>query len=215
MLRRAAGKAMAVGRFASAVFGLALVLALAVGVGTAALAAVPGDPFKLGRTNTVNNAFTRLVGSNPGDAMLKVDNDSSAGGSRALDLRVEPGQAPINVNSDAGKAANLDADRLDGKGAEEIGVNGLERVVEVSASNSASGKFAFAECPAGKVVVGTGYGLNGFAIGSGPNLQTSVVMDEVRSTTDTQVLASAVEEEPYAGNWSVEAQAICATEGSP
>ena len=104
---------------------------------------------------------------------------------------------------------------MDGKGAEEIGVNGLERVTETSAFNSASGKFAFAECPEGKVVVGTGYELNGFAIGAGPDLQTSVVVDEVRSTSDSQVLASAVEEEPFAGNWSVEAQAICATEGTP
>jgi hypothetical protein len=40
-------------------------------------------------------------------------------------------------------------------------------------------------------------------------------MDEVRSTSDTQVLASAVEEEPFAGNWSVEAHAICAIEGTP
>jgi hypothetical protein len=88
--------------------------------------------------------------------MLKVDNDSSAAGSRALDLRVEPGKEPINVNADAGKATNLDADELDGKGADQIGVNGLQRVFGTSAHDSASGKFAFAEWPEGKVVVGTG-----------------------------------------------------------
>ena len=215
MFRKSVSRVMWMARGTATMLGLAVMFAVVLGVGTTALAAVPGDPFKLGRTNTINNAFTRLLGSNAGDAMLKVDNDSSAAGSRALDLRVEPGKEPTNVNADAGKATNLDADEVDGKGADQIGVNGLERVSETSDNNSASGKFAFAECPEGKVVVGTGYALNGFAIGTGPDLQTSVVMDEVRSTTDSQVLASAVEEEPFAGNWSVQAQAICATEGTP
>jgi hypothetical protein len=48
MLRTTASKVAWVGRTASMVFGLALVLALVLGVATMALAAVPGDPFKLG-----------------------------------------------------------------------------------------------------------------------------------------------------------------------
>jgi len=46
--------------------------------------------------------------------VLKVDNDSSDASSRALDLRVEPGKVSINMNSDAGKATNLDADEVPG-----------------------------------------------------------------------------------------------------
>lgn len=110
LMKRIVWMAKGVALFGSFAVGLALIL----GVATTALAAVPGDPLELGETNTINNSFTKLVGSNDGDAMLKVDNNSSAGGSRALDLRVEAGREPINVNSDAGKATNLDSDELDG-----------------------------------------------------------------------------------------------------
>jgi hypothetical protein len=195
--------------------GFAVGLALILGLATTALAAVPGDPLELGEVNTINNAFTKLVGSNDGDAMLTVDNNSSAGGSKALNLRVEAGKQPINVNSDAGKATNLNADELDGKGSEEIGVNGLEVVTELSDDNSNSSKYVFAYCPEGKVVVGIGYELNGFAIGATPNVQTSVVIDEASVRGDDTVLVSAVEEEPYAIDWYITAQAICATGGTP
>jgi hypothetical protein len=98
--------------------GLAMTLALMLGVTTTALAAVPGDPFRLGRVNTIN-ALTSLVGS-VNNAMLKVDNNSTGTGATALNLQVEPNQAPLTVNSTAGKATNLDVDRLDGKSANEL-----------------------------------------------------------------------------------------------
>ena len=116
LMRRMVWMAKGVALFGGFAVGVALIL----GVATTALAAVPGDPLKLGETNTINDAFTKLVGSNDGDAMLKVDNNSTAGGSRALDLRVEAGKQPINVNADAGKATNLDADELDGKDSNEF-----------------------------------------------------------------------------------------------
>ena len=103
-----------VGRGSAMVMGLAVMLALVVGVGTTALAAVPGDPFRLGKTNGVNNALTALAGKNPGP-MLRVDNDSAATNARALSLGVQPGRPPLTVNASAGTATNLDADRLDGK----------------------------------------------------------------------------------------------------
>ncbi len=112
MLRATLSKAMWIGRGASAVFGLALVLALVMGVGTTALAAIPGDPFRLGQTNGIDTMST-LVGNVAG-TMLKVDNGSTAAGATALDLRVEPGKAPMKVNS-ATRVANLNADRVDGK----------------------------------------------------------------------------------------------------
>ena len=55
--------------------GLAVVLALTVGLATTALAAVPGDPFKLGKLNTVNQ-ISQLVGSTA-SSMLRIDNNST------------------------------------------------------------------------------------------------------------------------------------------
>jgi hypothetical protein len=99
-------------RMATLLVGLAVTLALVLGIATAALAAVPGDPFKLGRINTIN-ALTGLVGS-VNSEMLKIDNNSTGTAATALNLQVEPGKAPMKVNSDA-KVTNLNADRLDGK----------------------------------------------------------------------------------------------------
>ena len=101
------------GRGTATVMGLAVLLALTVRLATAALGAVPGDPFKLGRLNAVNGV-TQLVGKSAG-TMLRVDNNSSAKNSRVMSLEVQPGKAPLSVNASAGKATNLDADKLDGK----------------------------------------------------------------------------------------------------
>jgi len=122
--------------------GLAVMLAVVLGAGTTALAAVPGDPFKLGQLNTVNR-ITQLVGTTTG-AMLRVDNN---GAGPALNLQVEPGKAPLTVSPGAGTAMGLraedaktsdvagyaqsageasDAEKLDGKDSSEFaaGMNG-------------------------------------------------------------------------------------------
>ena len=101
-----------VGRATTFCVGLAVVLAVILGAGTTALAAVPGDPFKLGRFNNVNRV-TALVGGVAGP-VLRVDNN---GGGPALALESNPGAPPLAVNAGAGKATNLDADKLDGKDA--------------------------------------------------------------------------------------------------
>ncbi len=62
MFRGVVSKIAWVGRTASMVFGLALVLALILGIATMALAAMPGDPFKLGQVNTIDRA-SRLAGT--------------------------------------------------------------------------------------------------------------------------------------------------------
>jgi hypothetical protein len=112
MLRGTLSKAMWVGRGAAAVFGLALVLALVMGAATMALAVVPGDPFRLGQTNGIDQIST-LVG-NAATPMLRIDNGSTAAGATALDLRVEAGKPPMKVNS-VTKVAKLNADTLDGE----------------------------------------------------------------------------------------------------
>ena len=124
MLRSTVGKAMAVGRFASALLGLALVVALVVGL-TAGAASVAlganGDSLVLGRANNAATSITALVSdvANPGQAALQVRN---SGEGPALELRVgAPGSspadktvAPMRVNSQV-KVANLNADTLDGQ----------------------------------------------------------------------------------------------------
>ena len=108
MFRSATSKVVWVGKTASIAFGLALVVALVLGVTTVALAAVPGDPFRLGRINAVN-AMTQLVGTTD-SVMLKVDNNGTGS---ALGLEVEQGEPPMRVNSSK-KVPNLNADKLDG-----------------------------------------------------------------------------------------------------
>lgn len=113
MIRSALSRVAWVGRTASMVLGLALVMALVVGVATAALAGTGiGAPFNLGKINTVNR-ISQLVGA-PDNAMLRVDNNSAATNATALDLQVEPGHAPMRVNSST-QVPNLNADKLDGK----------------------------------------------------------------------------------------------------
>ena len=91
-----ASKVARVGRAASTVFGLALVLALILGVATAAFGD-NGDFFKVGKANTAS-AVSKLI---------------KQGAGPALDLRVDSG-TPLKVNSDT-KVDKLNADKLDGQ----------------------------------------------------------------------------------------------------
>jgi hypothetical protein len=212
MFRSMASKVAWVGRTASMVFGLALVLALILGVGTMAVAAVPGDPFRLGQTNGIDNIST-LVGSASG-ALLRINNEGSG---PALDLRVESGEAPMNVNSTK-RVNDLNVDKVDGKSAAQLGgVNGQQLVKDTSDYNSNHSKDALAKCPQGKVVVGTGYMLLGPGAGD-PSIKMVFVSLVDRSQAPgapDSVMASALETKPVAANWSVMAQAICATAGTP
>jgi hypothetical protein len=130
-MQSAANKVIRFGRATMLAIGLGVSLALVLGAATVALAAVPGDPFKLGKVNIINNATTTLQGSVPGGAVaksllevkregttsgptLRVENNTSAAGARGIDIEVPTGKTPISVNSGAAKA-NLDVDRLDGR----------------------------------------------------------------------------------------------------
>ena len=108
-------KTFRIARGTALVVGIAMMLALALGVASVALAAVPGDPFRLGQINVID-ALTQLVGEKTGP-MLRIDNN---GPGYALQLLVEPGRAPLTVNADAGKAVNLNADELDGEDSGEF-----------------------------------------------------------------------------------------------
>jgi hypothetical protein len=113
-MRKLFRKVLWLGRGTATAMGIAVMLALVLGAATTALAAVPGDPFKLGRQNTID-ALSRMVGT-VNDAMLRIDNDSAGASATALELRVEPGQPPMKVDSST-KVTALNADQVDGKSA--------------------------------------------------------------------------------------------------
>lgn len=126
MVRSALSKVMWVGRATVFVMGLAVVLAVVLGVASVALAGTGvGATFNLGNLNTVNK-ISRLVGSTD-NAMLRVDNNSADTNATALDLQVEPGLTPMKVNSST-QVSNLNADLVDGRSASSFVANSTYRL---------------------------------------------------------------------------------------
>ena len=213
MLRTTVSKVMWVGRATVFIVGLAVLFAAVLGLASAALAGTGvGATFNLGKINTVNR-LSQLVGSTD-NAMLRVDNNNKGTGATALTLQVEPGHAPMRVNS--GTAVdNLNADQVDGQDVNQIGVNGLQRVEVESPTNSSSPKQITASCPEGKVLVGTGFDVFGGKSGSS-NEFTHVIMDfAIPGNASVTVAAYEDGALPSAATWRVKAIAICATAGTP
>jgi hypothetical protein len=126
MLRSMVDKAMWVGRATVFLAGLAVVLALVLSVTSAALAGTGvGAAFNLGQKNTVNR-LGQLVGSTD-NALLRIDNNNAGTNATALDLRVEPGLAPMKVNSST-QVSNLNADLVDGRSATSFVANSTYRL---------------------------------------------------------------------------------------
>ena len=149
-----AKKVMLVGRATTFMVGLAVILALVVGVSTTALAGTGvGARFDLGKTNTVN-AVTKLVGSVAGPS-LQIDNNSSNASATALDLQVEPGKAPMKVNSDA-QVANLNSDKLDSLDASAF-VRSTYAVNETNDGGGFGGALNSISCDAGDFMLSGGY----------------------------------------------------------
>ena len=207
MMRKLVTKVLWLGRGTATMMGVAVLVAVVLEISTTALAAVPGDPFKLGRQNTID-ALSRMVGT-VNDAMLRIDNNSTGASATALELRVEPGQPPMKVDSGT-KVGELNADELDGRSVSEIGVNGLERISTDTVNTSNSPQVAIARCPTGKIVVGSGAELDGNSSGLPPDGETDVVLDEIVPSS-TSVTVVAYEDEPTNATWDVTAYALCAT----
>src|SRR5829696_4814010 len=111
MLRRTANKVMWVGRATVFLVGLAVILALVVGLASTALAA-NGANFIIGNglSDTVKNIATlptklTMQGTSGGPA-LQVTQQSTNSGASGVGVTVPSGKAPIKVNSTAGKATN-------------------------------------------------------------------------------------------------------------
>jgi hypothetical protein len=119
--------------FAGIVIGA--VVSAVVSTGVAAVAGTGiGGVFNLGDTNAVN-AVTTLQGSTTGSNLQVINRGSGS----ALGITVGKGKAPIVVNATAGKATNLDADKLDGKDSSAFVTGGGRTfTAHVTVSGSAS-----------------------------------------------------------------------------
>ena len=129
---------------------LAVVAAITVATASTALAGTGvGGVFNLGVVNTVN-ALTTLKGV-VGGASLRIDNDSAGPGATALQLLVEPGKPPLSVNSET-KVAKLNADRLDGQDAVQLGqklIQGSQFLSDICAgvgTDPTTGAIVWGEC---------------------------------------------------------------------
>jgi len=92
---------------------------------------------------------------------------------------------------------------------------GLSNVEQVQATSTVTGsqspKSMTVNCPAGKVVVGSGGFLgDAYFTGVTPNAVAEVVITDINPGA-TSVFVQAFEPDAYSGNWSVTAEAICAT----
>lgn len=139
MFRSAVGKVMWVGRAAVFLVGLAVILALILGMASTALGA-NGQPFVLGKAANSASKATGLVGkiADTTKAALSVTNTR---GGPAVDLRVGNASvpaddvAPMKVNSNH-LVANLNADRLDGRDASDIAEDARPFAASVNADGS-------------------------------------------------------------------------------
>jgi hypothetical protein len=120
MVRTTLKKVMWVGRAPVFLVGLSVIVALVLGVASRALGA-NGDTFIIGNglSDTVKNIATlptklTMQGTGSGPA-LQVTQQSTNTGASGIGVTVPSGKAPLRVNSSAGKATNLNADKLDGQ----------------------------------------------------------------------------------------------------
>jgi hypothetical protein len=150
MLRSTVSKVMWVGRATVFLVGLAVVLAVVMGLASAALAGTGvGATFNLGKTNTVNR-LSQLAGSTD-NALLRIDNNNAGTGATALNLEVEPGHTPMKVNSST-QVSNLNADLVDGRSASSFVANSTYRLgqgQERAGSPQDGGKVLSQSCLAG------------------------------------------------------------------
>src|SRR5215211_3138451 len=171
-------KVMLVGRAATFMVGLAVIVALTVGVASAAFGA-NASHFILGSLNNTATAITKLTGTVGGGPALQVSNPSTATGATALDLQVATGKAPMKVNRTT-KVANLNSDQVDGKSA-----NALLRVASFTgasplATGTSNGTVATTtiDAPAsGFLVITAGSDLSNFV--ESANVSCRILVDNV------------------------------------
>jgi hypothetical protein len=156
MLRSAAGKVMWVGRATVFLVGLAVILALVVGLASAAFGA-NGQAWILGQSN-VATAITALGGnSGVNGPMVRLTNNNADANDTALDLRVQSGEAPMMVNSGT-RVTNLNSDKLDDLDAFQLMRSSTytKTVYVTGAANVV--RYGIAYCDSGDKVLSGGFG---------------------------------------------------------
>ena len=104
--------------------------------------------------------------------------------------------------------ANLNADKVDGLNASQLGgLSGVEQVGAQGVLNSTDIKTTFATCPEGKVAIGGGARMNGF-------INVAALHESRREFGDPRRwVVSAHEPVPTATEGGLDAYAICAPAG--
>lgn len=177
MIRSTASKVMWVGRATVFLVGLAVILALVLGVATTAMGA-NGNPFLLGKGNLAT-ALTKLTGNVNGSAMQVVNSNAGANDT-ALSLGVQSGEAPMRVNS-ATKVANLNADRVDNREASSF----------ANATHQHSGEaITSGTVEADRIEDGPGSGLNADQLDGVDSTQFAQMLDSGMTTVDPSSIAA-------------------------
>lgn len=203
-------KALRISRGLALATGAVVISAVVLGATTVALAAVPGDPFRLGKVNSINKA-TKLVGAGSAPRLV-IDNN---GGGVALRLLAEPGKPPMQVNSSA-KVALLNADSLDGKDSTQF-LSGYNVVTVSSDFNSDALKIESAFCPSGQQVLGGGAFVSTSDTGDSQSGSLNVALTSSSPNTvgppARAWVATADEMVDTNTNWRLVVYAMCANSG--
>lgn len=157
MAKTVFSKALRIGRATALALGVAVMLALVVGAASTAFGA-NGDAWRLGQGN-IATKITALGGSlGVNGPMLRLINNNAGADDTALELRVQPGEAPMTVNS-ATRVNNLNADSLDGRDSSQFLNNDIYRRESAVDAGTVLGDGTFVKaqaCDAGDVILSGG-----------------------------------------------------------
>jgi hypothetical protein len=137
MSRSTLSKVMSVGRATVLVVGIATIVAVFLGVASMAFAG-NGDPWILGQPNSATTTTLAGVGGADGP-MLRLTNNDSGSDDTALDLKVQPNEPPMTINSQI-KVTDLNADRLDGQNASAFASYERTLIVSPVGTNAQNGQ---------------------------------------------------------------------------
>lgn len=184
-----------IGRATALALGVAVMLALVVGVASTAFGA-NGDDWKLGRSNFATK-ITALAGNlGVNGPMVRLVNNNAGTDDTALDLQVQAGEAPMTVNSST-RVDSLNADQVDGKSASEfVASNIYKRESAVAAgTDKGDGTFVLSQaCDPGDILLSGGpANVNG----------SSAMVESFPSPGTTNSWSARIQKNGLADNFSV------------
>ncbi|HJQ30343.1 MAG TPA: hypothetical protein VJ827_13470 [Rubrobacter sp.] len=200
MVKSVFSGAWRMGRATALALGVAVMLALVVGVASSAFGA-NGDNWKLGKSNFATQ-ITKLGGNlGVNGAMVRLTNNNAGTDDTALDLQVQTGEAPMTVNSST-RVDSLNADQVDGKSASEFVANNIYKRESAIAAGTDKGDGTFVigqACDPGDVLLSGGpANVNG----------TSSMVESFPSPGTTNSWSARIQKNGLADNFSV--VVICA-----